>query len=239
MKDLTFIESSSSRSSLYLLDPRTKLIACFILVTCCVTANNHSIHLFEFYLVLLSFITVFGKLSLRSLLGKTLVIAPFVVVVFVSLFLLPEFKSLNSAAGIILRILVSILSIIILTISTPFEKIIHGLGQLKVPAIFLQLISFTYRYLFIMFENMSRKYKAIKSRGFQSRGIWQAATIGKLIAVLMIRGFDRGERIHHAMISRGGDHGFNNFEWTKISLAEKLFLFTFSLTVISMRIFLV
>jgi cobalt/nickel transport system permease protein len=239
MKDLTFVENSSSRSTLSELDPRTKLVACFILVTCCVTADNMSIRLFGSYLVLLSLITVFGKLSLKTMLCKTLVILPFIGVVIISLFLLSGLNSLSSTVGTILRIVVSILSIIILTISTPFEKIINGLGQLKVPSIFLQLLSFTYRYLFIMFENISRKYKAIKSRGFQNRGIWQATTIGKLIAVMMIRGFDRGERIHLAMISRGGDQGFKSYRWTEIPLNEIIFLSIFAILIISMRIFLI
>jgi cobalt/nickel transport system permease protein len=59
------------------------------------------------------------------------------------------------------------------------------------------------RYLDVITEEMRRMKIARLSRGYDPRWIWQAKALASSMGALFIRAYERGERVHLAMVSRG------------------------------------
>ena len=59
------------------------------------------------------------------------------------------------------------------------------------------------RYLGVIDGQMRRMQVARISRGHDPRRIWQARAVASTVGALFVRTFERGERVHLAMVSRG------------------------------------
>jgi cobalt/nickel transport system permease protein len=59
------------------------------------------------------------------------------------------------------------------------------------------------RYLGVVEGQMRRMQVARISRGHDPRWIWQAHAVASTVGALFVRTFERGERVHLAMVSRG------------------------------------
>jgi cobalt/nickel transport system permease protein len=88
--------------------------------------------------------------------------------------------------------------------TAPFHTSMKALQQLRFPTKFVQIVLFTYRYIFVFFEEIRRMNNAAKTRGFETKTRWHTfRTLGNFIGVLLVRSFERTERLYNAMISRG------------------------------------
>jgi cobalt/nickel transport system permease protein len=59
------------------------------------------------------------------------------------------------------------------------------------------------RYLEILVGEVGRMRVAMTSRGYDPRWLWQAKPIATGAGALFVRSYERGERVHAAMLSRG------------------------------------
>ncbi len=65
-------------------------------------------------------------------------------------------------------------------------------------------VLFTYRYIFVIEQEYARLVRALKVRGFKARtDMHTYRTVANLFGVLLIRSFDRAERVYKAMLCRG------------------------------------
>jgi cobalt/nickel transport system permease protein len=69
----------------------------------------------------------------------------------------------------------------------------------------VQIASFMLRYVNVISDEMERMKIARESRGFIATGIKHWKVIATSAAALFIRSYERGERVHLAMLSRGFD----------------------------------
>jgi cobalt/nickel transport system permease protein len=67
----------------------------------------------------------------------------------------------------------------------------------------VQIASFMLRYVNVVNDEMERMKVARQSRGFEASGIQHWKVIATAAGALFIRSYERGERVHLAMISRG------------------------------------
>jgi cobalt/nickel transport system permease protein len=74
---------------------------------------------------------------------------------------------------------------------------------LKIPAIFVLLLSFLYRYLYLLWDEAEQMQRARNLRYFGGRWSRQVSLLGRLAAALFLRSYERAERVQKAMISRG------------------------------------
>lgn len=85
-----------------------------------------------------------------------------------------------------------------------FDVAMFALQRLKCPRILVQLLLFTYRYIFVFLSEMERMDTAMKARGFVRRpNLYTLKVIGGFIGTLLIRSFERTERVFKAMLSKG------------------------------------
>jgi len=88
--------------------------------------------------------------------------------------------------------------------TTKFHESIKALYKLKLPNVLIQMVMFTYRYSFILIEELSKMFTAAGARRFKRKtNITTLRTTGNLLGMLFVRGFERTESVYNAMASRG------------------------------------
>jgi cobalt/nickel transport system permease protein len=91
----------------------------------------------------------------------------------------------------------------ILAGSTTAHSILAGFVRIKTPSLFVQIASFMIRYLNVINDQMTRMKVARDARGFEAKGIRSWPIFTSTLGALFIRSYERGERVHLAMLSRG------------------------------------
>jgi cobalt/nickel transport system permease protein len=115
-----------------------------------------------------------------------------------------------SRQGIRLACLIALRAISICILIFPmigtmkFHITLKALSRLGIPDKLIQMIMFTYRYIFVFMEEARRLLIASRARLFRRRtDILTLRITGNLIGMLFIRGFERTQCIYNAMASRG------------------------------------
>ncbi len=85
-----------------------------------------------------------------------------------------------------------------------FDVSMIALQHLKCPKILIQMLLFTYRYTFVFIEEMRRMQIAMRARGFVMKSnIKTMHVMGNFVGTLLVRSFERSERVYKAMLSKG------------------------------------
>jgi cobalt/nickel transport system permease protein len=100
---------------------------------------------------------------------------------------------------------------LVLLASAPLDATLKAAHSLRVPGLVVQLALLTYRYLFLLADELARLRTALRVRGFRNRASRHAyRTIGRVAGTLLVRGYERGERVGQAMRCRGFDGRFRS-----------------------------
>ena len=85
-----------------------------------------------------------------------------------------------------------------------FDVSMIALQHLKCPKILTQMLLFTYRYTYTFLEEMRRMHTSMSVRGFipKTDG-YTLRTFGNFVGTLLVRSFERTERVYKAMLSKG------------------------------------
>jgi cobalt/nickel transport system permease protein len=112
--------------------------------------------------------------------------------------------------SLMLRTWLSVQMAILLTASTTFPDLTHALRHLRVPAVLVAIISFMYRYLFVLVDEAQRLLRARAARSAALAGqkaggsiLWRAKVAGGMAGQLFIRSLDRADSVYMAMVARG------------------------------------
>jgi cobalt/nickel transport system permease protein len=113
-------------------------------------------------------------------------------------------------ASIVLRSWLSVHMAILMVTTTPFPDVIHALRHLHVPQILVAIVSFMYRYLFVLADETMRLLRARQSRSaalpdHKPGGslAWRARVAGNMAGQLFLRSYERSDRVYNAMLARG------------------------------------
>jgi cobalt/nickel transport system permease protein len=86
---------------------------------------------------------------------------------------------------------------------TPFTEVLDILRRLRLPAVFVTIMSLMYRYLFVVIDQSERMSRARRSRTFTTKSARSWQTWSAVLGMLFVRSTERAERIYAAMIARG------------------------------------
>lgn len=92
---------------------------------------------------------------------------------------------------------------ILLAATTEPRALLLGIERLHLPPLMVQIMSFMLRYADVIGGEMQRMRIARESRAFQARDVRQLRVVAQSAGALFIRSYERGERVHLAMLSRG------------------------------------
>jgi cobalt/nickel transport system permease protein len=113
-------------------------------------------------------------------------------------------EGLRLALLIVLKALAIVLIAFVIFGSSRFDINLIALQHLKCPAVVVQIMLFTYRFIFLFLAEMKRMDLAMKARGFVKKAnLYTLKVMGGFVGTLLIRSFERTERIYKAMLSKG------------------------------------
>jgi cobalt/nickel transport system permease protein len=134
-----------------------------------------------------------------------------------------------SAHGVTVALLLAFKAATILTLalvllaSGPVETTFKAARSLRVPGVLVILALLAYRYVFLFGEELRRLRIAVRVRGYRNRMSRHSyRTVGHLAGTLLVRGYERAERVGQAMLCRGFDgqfHSLTNFQTTLADVA--------------------
>jgi cobalt/nickel transport system permease protein len=91
----------------------------------------------------------------------------------------------------------------LLVLTTTIPALFHGLAALRMPPLLVAILASMYRYISVLADEFTAMRRAATSRNLFSTGRRQRQVIGNMMGSLFIRTYERGERIHQAMLARG------------------------------------
>ena len=251
----SFLDQYSDLDSLiHKLDPRTKLIItmAFILAVALTPPDRWPSFAFCFFLI--AILILLSKVPVLYILKRSLVIMPFVllIAIFIPFFEQGEvagsyniwlwrvsvtYSGLQVLWNILAKAWLSILGLILLTSTTKVADLLMGLQQLHMPRVMVMILSFMYRYIFVLVDVMLRMKQARDSRNFGGRKLWQLRTIGNMVGTLFIRSYERGERVYAAMLARGFDGQSRTLNRLNFRPVDTYFGVGFGIVIVSTVVF--
>lgn len=196
------------------LPAEVKVVAMVAFVFAVIATPVQQFWAFAVYAALLVGIAFIGRIRAAVILPRMLVEVPFVIFAL----LMPFFGSgptievlgltlyqdgMLAGWGILIKGTLGVLSSILLAATTPARDLLLGLERLKVPELIVQIASFMLRYTHVISDEMHRMALARAARGFTATGVRSWPVLAHSGGALFIRSYERGERVHLAMLSRG------------------------------------
>jgi len=147
-----------------------------------------------------------AKIPARFILKRLLVIMPFLI--FIIIFI-PLFQDHNwtMAAETFAKALLSVMSLILFIATTRFPMLLQELEKIGVPKMIVQILAFIYRYFFVLIGELERMELAVKARTPEKRRRFLFRGFSHILGMLIIRSYERSERIYQAMQLRGHQDG--------------------------------
>jgi cobalt/nickel transport system permease protein len=88
--------------------------------------------------------------------------------------------------------------------TAPLPVTLHGLSRLGVPQLVGQMVLLSYRYLYVFRHEAQRMSTGMQVRGFRKRtDIRTLRAVANFLGMLLVRSYERTERIFDAMRARG------------------------------------
>ncbi len=110
---------------------------------------------------------------------------------------------LLAAWGLLAKGTLGVLASLTLAATTAPTDLLVGLERLRVPSLLVQIMAFMVRYVEVVADELRRMRIARESRGFSARNPRHWPVLAASLGALFIRSYERGERVHLAMLSRG------------------------------------
>lgn len=198
------------------LAPQLKILALLGFVAAAVCTPREQIGAFIALAVVVVVVGIAAGVTPRHLLGRLLIEVPFVVFALAMpivgtgpridvLGLSLSEAGLWAAWSILAKGTLGVAASVVLAATTRPADLVVGLERLHVPRTFTAIAGFMIRYLDVVGEELRRLQVARISRGDDPRFLWQARATAHTVGTLFVRSYERGERVHTAMLSRGFD----------------------------------
>jgi cobalt/nickel transport system permease protein len=112
-------------------------------------------------------------------------------------------SGLQAGARLLATATLGVIASLTLAATTEPQALLQGLTRLRMPALLVQIMGFMIRYLEVVTDELRRMKVARESRGFTASDPRHWPVLAKSFGALFIRSYERGERVHLAMLSRG------------------------------------
>lgn len=201
-------------SAVHRVQAHAKIVTLVVFMLIVVATPREWYAVFAWYALALAGLVAVTRVPPRYFLTRLFVETPFVVFAL----LMPFFASgprvevlgvglsvsgLMSAWALMAKGTLGVLAGVLLAATTEPRQLLRGLERLRLPAQLVQILSFMIRYMDVIMEEARRMATARASRGFTASNPRQWAVLAVSVGALFIRSYERGERVHHAMLARG------------------------------------
>ncbi len=114
-------------------------------------------------------------------------------------------QGLMSALLVVARVASSISVVVLLTLTTPWTRLLAALRTLGVPRMFILIIGMAYRYLFLLLATVTDMYQARKARtvGAEKHDKHARRFVFATAGAMLGKAMAMSEEVHQAMVARG------------------------------------
>ena len=204
---------AAGRSSVHGVHPFAKLAGTVVFLLCVISFDRFAFGRLVPYIFYPVILMSLAEIPYWMILKRTLVALPFCLFAGLSNLLLDRAALYHigtlaisggflSFATILFRTLLCVSAVLILVAVTPFSELTAQLRRLHIPGLFIMLFEMTYRYIGVLLEETASMYTAYRLRSTTARGL-EMRHMGSFVGQLLLRSFDRAERIYNAMKCRG------------------------------------
>lgn len=238
-------------SPLHDLDPRAKIVSMLVLVLAIVLTPPLRPLEFVALVALLLAGALIGRLPLGKVLGRASLVLPVAATIALFAPIARHGGSLSpggiagaysgggwvAAWSILTKAWLSALAAVLLSATTPLPRLIRGFEALRVPDVLITLVTFLSRYVGVFRDQLRSLSVALDSRAPSLPRLRRWRLFGNLAGNLFVRAYDRGERIHGAMLSRGFTGALPTAEVLRLGPADALLLSTVVLTAAAVALY--
>ncbi|WUI01670.1 cobalt ECF transporter T component CbiQ [Spirillospora sp. NBC_00431] len=203
-------------SPVHRLPPQCKLVAVLAFVLLVVATPRERMWAFGVYALLLAGVAAAARIPFGTVVRRVVIEVPFVAFAFLLPFVATGEKTtvlgvslsesgLWGAWNILAKGTLGVVASILLAATTEPRLLLLGIERLRMPQLITQIATFMLRYGDVVTAELARMKVARASRGFEGRDLRATRVLAKSIGALFLRSYERGERVHLAMLSRGYD----------------------------------
>ncbi|AKB85654.1 cobalt ECF transporter T component CbiQ [Methanococcoides methylutens] len=202
-------------SIIHRFDPRAKIITFTLLIFSFVFVEDIRIAfaslLFAFCILLLSRIPL-GFMFHRMKPGlffvlPFLVVMPFTVagdVMYSYHGISMTYEGLYYGGLVFVRAATSIMLALTMLGTTKMDTTMKSLHSLKIPSHFVQTLMFSYRFIFVFIDEFRSMWTSMAAKGFKLKANRHSLSIiGNIVGMILVRSYERAERVYHSMSSKG------------------------------------
>ncbi len=210
-------------SPLHIFPAHLKILSAFssLIIIVLTPLYNWPAHLF-YYFAIFCLIKI-SKIPIFKVLKRATIEIPFIFFAILMPFIsgvkdldlgLITISSEGAYAGgsIIVKATAGTLISVLLGATTTVRSLLRGFTKLKMPTLLVQIATFMLRYVNVISAESERMEVARQSRGFIATGPKHWKVLAQAAGTLFIRSYERGERVHLAMLSRGYVGNLPDFE---------------------------
>jgi cobalt ECF transporter T component CbiQ len=114
-------------------------------------------------------------------------------------------QGLTSAALVVSRVATSVSLVVLLTVTTPWTRLLAALRAVGVPRMFVLVIGMAYRYVFLLHGAVTDMYEARRARTVSAvrHDAGARAFLGSSAGAMVAKAHSLSEEVHLAMVARG------------------------------------
>ncbi|MCG3142165.1 MAG: Energy-coupling factor transporter transmembrane protein EcfT [Anaerolineae bacterium] len=220
----------AGRSPIHQLDPRVKLV---LAVAFILTASLLPFGAWPSYILLLALILsieLLTEMGIAYFLKRAFLALPFMLAALPLIFTVQgtplatftlgawtftiSVEGVERVASIAFKSWVSVQMAIVLASTTSFPQLLAAMRALRIPKLLVAIFGLMWRYIFVLADEALRLLRARAARSGARRDApyktggtlaWRARVTGGMAGSLLVRSFERGDRIYAAMAARGYD----------------------------------
>lgn len=157
------------------------------------------------YAVILGVTVALARIPARRVVTGMVIEIPFVAFALLLPIIHPGGEGLWAAWNILAKASLGVVAATVLAATTRPIALVAGLQQLHLPAPVVAIFTFFVRYVDVVADQYSRMRLAQQARGFNAASPASWPVVASGLGALFVRSYERGERIHLALVSRGYD----------------------------------
>ncbi|HAH32406.1 MAG TPA: cobalt ECF transporter T component CbiQ [Elusimicrobia bacterium] len=244
--DIGYMDTlAAGDSPLHRLDPRAKIFTTFLFLVAVVSFNKYEVSALVPFFLYPVFLIFAGELPAGYLAGKILVVAPFAILV--GIFnpvldrqILFHIGSLGISGGwisflsILMRFVLTVSAALALLSITGINSICEALARSGVPRPFVVQLLFLNRYIFSLTGESERMSRARSLRSCSHKAM-NFGIFTQIAGHLLLRTFDRAERVYQAMLCRGFDGHIRVVRYSRIGRREIAFMLVWAVLFVVFR----
>jgi cobalt/nickel transport system permease protein len=201
-------------SVLHRLPAEAKVVGLVAVVVTVVATPRDQVWAFAVYGLVLAALVAVARVPGGTVLRRMVIEVPFVVFALLLPFVAlgdrievlgvgVSVEGLLGGWNVLAKGTLGVVAAVLLSATTRPRDLLVGLQRLRVPALLVTIVAFMVRYLDVVVDDMRRMALARAARGFEARHLGHLPVVARGAGALFVRSFERGERVHLAMVSRG------------------------------------